>query len=196
MVPKKTKQAGIESCNFQGGDSHMMTTQFSSKLLALAMFAGAALFSGAARAEGACPPGSYPIGGQGVQGCAPIPASGSQADGPRATGRWIKTWGAFALSPNGESGAANGRRSKGAAEKDAVALCSQSGGKNCKAAFSYKNQCAVAAVPTSGKGGTSFARSATQDESKRIALNQCQTGGGIGCQVIYSACTEPEFEAF
>ena len=30
-----------------------------------------------ASAEGNCPPGFYPIGGQGVQGCAPIWGSGS-----------------------------------------------------------------------------------------------------------------------
>lgn len=32
-----------------------------------------AAFSGHAFAEGGCPAGQYPIGGQGVQGCAPIP---------------------------------------------------------------------------------------------------------------------------
>ncbi len=32
-----------------------------------------------AYAEGGCPPGSYPIGGQGVQGCAPIPGAGGRS---------------------------------------------------------------------------------------------------------------------
>lgn len=36
----------------------------------------AAVFQSAAFAEGGCPPGQYPIGGQGVQGCAPIPGAG------------------------------------------------------------------------------------------------------------------------
>lgn len=54
--------------------------------------------TGEARAEGRCPPGQYPIGGQGVGGCAPIPGSGTGGvqSGPIATGRWIKTWGAIA----------------------------------------------------------------------------------------------------
>lgn len=56
--------------------------------------------AGSAFGEGACPPGQYPIGGQGVQGCAPIPQSGAGGgSGPRPTGRWIKTWGAIGLSP-------------------------------------------------------------------------------------------------
>ena len=53
-------------------------------------------------AEGNCPPGYYPIGGQGARGCAPIPSgapsstsSGGISELPAnsPTGRWIKTWG-------------------------------------------------------------------------------------------------------
>lgn len=53
-------------------------------------------------AEGVCPPGMYPVGGQGVQGCAPIHGALGGGAGfsvpapapPRPTGAWITTWGA------------------------------------------------------------------------------------------------------
>ncbi|WP_080104328.1 DUF4189 domain-containing protein [Stenotrophomonas maltophilia] len=38
-----------------------------------------------AKAEGNCPPGFYPVGGRGVQGCAPIPVAGT---GGGAAGRY------------------------------------------------------------------------------------------------------------
>jgi len=74
----------------------------------LVMFAllGGSLTASDVYAEGNCPPGYYPIGGQGVQGCAPIssqPAAGQGASvpapPPRPSGEWIKTWGALAQSP-------------------------------------------------------------------------------------------------
>ena len=63
-----------------------------------------------ALAEGGCPPGSYPIGGQGVQGCAPIPGATNSGTNkhPTPAGRWVKTWGALASAPNGASGASVG----------------------------------------------------------------------------------------
>lgn len=147
-------------------------------------------------AEGRCPPGQYAIGDSRAPGCAPIPGGDGVAAEARPTGRWILTWGSFALAPSGESGVANGRRRKADAEKDAVAICTQAGGSGCKPAFTYKNQCAAAAVPTAGNGGTSFGRSPTQEISKDIALKRCEADGGESCQVIYSGCAEPEFQAF
>lgn len=152
---------------------------------------------GTSFAEGRCPPGQYPVGGQGAGGCAPIPASGSgEANGPRPTGRWLKTWGAIALSTDGASGAATGRLTKAAAARDAEAVCVSSGGASCKVAFTYKNQCAAASVPTSGIGGTSFGRGPKVEVAEQIALDLCARGGGVVCRKIYSACAEPQFEAF
>lgn len=49
--------------------------QFFISLISLTLFS--LTMSGVAHAEGNCPPGYYPVGGQGVQGCAPIPNYGS-----------------------------------------------------------------------------------------------------------------------
>lgn len=177
----------------------MMLSKRSARGLLCVLLGGLAMLgvSGAASAEGACPPGSYPVGGQGVQGCAPIPGSGAGGTAsPRPTGRWIKTWGAIALSSEGASGAATSRLTKEAASRDAEAMCKSSGGASCKVAFTYKNQCAAAAVPSSGSGGTSFGRGATVDVAEKISLELCAKEGGVGCTKIYSACAEPKFEAF
>ncbi len=114
-----------------------------------------ALPSDLAWAEGRCPPGQYPIGGQGAGGCAPIPAGGSGAESPRPTGRWIKTWGAFAASPSGIAGAASGWRKKVDAGSAAVRSCSDAGGRDCQVKFTYKNQCATAAVSNAEPEGLS-----------------------------------------
>lgn len=47
------------------------------------------------RAEGNCPAGMYPIGGQGVLGCTPIPQS-TQAAPSQPSGHWVSQWGAIA----------------------------------------------------------------------------------------------------
>lgn len=67
-----------------------------------------------AMAEQGCPPGQYPIGGQGVAACAPIPQGSSQetAPAPRPLGKWIKTWGAVALDGEGTVGVDYGKLSK------------------------------------------------------------------------------------
>ncbi|WP_329768172.1 DUF4189 domain-containing protein [Stenotrophomonas muris] len=161
-------------------------------LAAVLIFGG----NSAAFAEGRCPPGQYPIGGQGAGGCAPIPAGGSGAESPRPTGRWIKTWGAFAASPSGITGAASGWRKKADAGNAAVRSCSDAGGRDCRVKFTYKNQCATAAVSNTGNGGTFYSAAATKEEAAGLSLAQCRAGSKETCEIVMSNCTEPEFEKF
>lgn len=56
-------------------------------LLGLSFF----LFGQTAFAEGNCPSGYYPIGGQGVSGCAPMSSGSSGA--PQPSGQWDTRWG-------------------------------------------------------------------------------------------------------
>lgn len=82
-------------------------------------------------AEGRCPPGQYPIGDSRAPGCAPIPAGGGgAAEGPRATGRWRKTWGAIATSSTGASGTVTGEVKKSDAANNAVSECASSGARD------------------------------------------------------------------
>lgn len=81
-----------------------MPISYKSSLMVPVLVCVALAFSGEVSAEGRCPLGQYPIGDSRAPGCAPIPAGGGgAAEGPRATGRWIKTWGAIATSSTGAS---------------------------------------------------------------------------------------------
>ena len=156
--------------------------------------------TGEARAEGRCPPGQYPIGGQGVGGCAPIPGSGTGGvqSGPIATGRWIKTWGAIAgAASTGDMGASVGRRSKREAVSEALARCATHGAKDCKIDTTYKNQCVAYADPEpSSKGIVSISVAGSREEATNRVLSYCAKNGGGQCKVLYTDCAEPIFESF
>lgn len=58
----------------------------------------------------------HPTGGQGVQGCAPIPGAGggvsqqSPSPAPKPLGEWVRTWGGVAVSPTtSDAGDSTGR---------------------------------------------------------------------------------------
>jgi hypothetical protein len=159
-------------------------------------------------AEGNCPPGHYPIGGQGVVGCAPIPGSTQGGGAAKPTGKWETRWGAIAedFSANergvpAATGASHSRTSKREANAAAVAECAQLGGQKCKVVLSYNNQCVAIADPKprsqGGQGGKSTVyRAQTQEMAQMEAMKRCSAGGGAECSVIYSACSVSEFRSF
>jgi hypothetical protein len=161
-----------------------------------------------ARAEGACPPGQYPIGGQGAAACAPIP-QGSVAQPPASpAGKWTKTWGAIAMGSVDSTtiyGVPTGKLSKSEAEQDALMRCSSQGATDCKVVFTYNNQCTAIAEPHIDKlpfsgGIIKFAGAATTLEASDLALKQCkernQQTPQAKCEVVYTACTEPVFQSY
>jgi len=161
----------------------------------LMMLAAAVLLSvGPLQAEGRCPQGMYPIGGQGVGGCAPIGGreGGGEVSAPQAAGRWLKTWGAIAVSHNGVAAAVKGQSSKAKASRSAIELCTNEGGDNCSVAFAYKNQC-FAVVRTSKGRGDIFASESTLERATAAGLRSCRNTGGDICKVLHSDCTEPLF---
>ncbi|WP_184627965.1 DUF4189 domain-containing protein [Xanthomonas arboricola] len=156
-------------------------------------------------AEQGCPPGQYPIGGQGAVACAPIPSNAPTTRQSRPSGRWIKTWGAIALgSRDGTSyyGIPVGFPSKSEAEEEAVLRCRKLGAQDCHVVVSYRNQCAAIGEPqTAGKptpgGLVQFSRQPTKKEAYTEALDRCQTRNpGMHCEVIFNACSEPIFQEF
>ncbi len=166
------------------------------------------LSSFVAYAEGRCPPGQFPVGGQGVEGCAPIPGAGGGDGGPSApvpTGEWETRWGAVvedASSANLATGPAVSKRSK----RDAIAAarleCEKAGGRSCKTRITYYNQCVAIADPTEQsrlRGGTQNAVYAAQDVegARALALSNCEAAGsGQECTIVYSACSVSEFKKF
>lgn len=161
-----------------------------------------------AYAEGSCPPGQYPVGGQGVQGCAPIPAGGAASSSPRPTGKWETRWGAIAedASANergvaGATGVSESQKSKRDAQAAALQHCGKLGGLKCKVVLTYNNQCVAIADPKprsqGGKGGRSVVyRAATLDLAQSEAMKRCSDDGVGQCSIFYSACSMSEFKAF
>lgn len=158
-----------------------------------------------AHAEGGCPPGMYPIGGQGVQGCAPIPgAQGAGTSGsssvplpPRPLGEWIETWGALAGSIAGEEGGASvSELTEAEAREKAIANCERQGGGRCKVVFVYQNQCVSAVTSELASTGTKYVTGASEEIATKLAIQDCKKAGGKQCKSIYSACTVPFFKKY
>lgn len=162
-------------------------------------------------AEGRCPPGQYPVGDerQGVGGCAPIPGGqGGAPSAPVPTGEWETRWGAIAQDTGVTSGSnvavgtSEAKRSKKEAVSAALAECAELGGRKCKVAIEYRNQCAALAGPKSsefretGVGTVAF-RAPKEQEARSNAIAGCQAQGrGLECQLIYSGCSMSEFKPF
>lgn len=169
------------------------------KLRVLLMI-GLSGFGGSVYAEGgSCPRGYYPVGGQGTQGCAPIPnynSAGQQPQQqlpPQPTGWWETTWGAIAPSPKGGVlGTAVGAKNKEEAERLALADCVAKGGGSCEVRIAYHNQCAVMVL-----GDTIYrtARAGSIDAAAKIGIDACSKES-TNCRVYYSACTKPIFHQY
>ncbi|MGX1997808.1 MULTISPECIES: DUF4189 domain-containing protein [Xanthomonas] len=159
-------------------------------------------FSYSATAEQGCPPGQYPIGGQGAAACAPIPQSQTQQTQPSPIGKWIKTWGAVALDESdvGALGVSAGKLSKNDAQQTALANCAKAGGTKCKEWATYRNQCIAVAEPysngRSASGSLQFVTGPSLEKNNSEASSRCLSKNKIECRVIYTACSEPIFQKF
>lgn len=173
------------------------------------------LFSLLAYGEGRCPPGQFPVGGQGMLGCAPI-SGASGADGatqapasPKPTGKWETRWGAVAddtTSRNLATGVSTSQKTKRAAVAAAIDDCKSAGGNSCKLRLAYHNQCVAIADPTmefvrsQPKGSltsNNVSAAETIERAKSNAMRECEkAGSGQQCSVVYSACSMSEFKAF
>lgn len=177
--------------------------------LALLMLAAT---SGSVWAEGRCPPGQYPVGGQGMLGCAPIPGAGGDAGAaqpaaPRPTGKWETRWGAIVEDgDNNSTGTSASQNSKRAAVSLATDRCRSAGGKSCKLRLAYHNQCVAMADPTIAfvrslppgtRTRTMASAAETEELAKANAMRDCETGGyRQECNIIYSECSMSEFKSF
>jgi uncharacterized protein DUF4189 len=149
--------------------------------------------AGLALAEGgSCPPGYYPVGGQGASGCAPIPEYGA-SDGAINKREaiqpvWEMQWGAIAVDfAMGKFGIGNAKRTKDEAENMALDECKKEGGSGCEIDLTYYNQCGAIAW------GASDART-FRAESKEIAsihaIEACSKQT-VDCKIYYADCSFP-----
>lgn len=140
------------------------------------------------RAEGGtCPPGYYPIGGGGVQGCAPMPGDGG-SDAPDPGPQWASRWIALAIDVKlGAVGAVRDMPSKRAANKEALKRCRENGGTACKPLASTHNQCMALAW---GKGYAATFGAPTGDGAINGAQRECERSSQ-DCKVVFGACSYP-----
>lgn len=150
------------------------------------------------RAEGGCPPGQFPIGGQGVQGCAPIPGASTPPPAPRPTGEWLLTWGSIFTSPStGATGVASGKLKKAEAVAEARANCSSKGASDCIEEISYENGCvALTDAPRGSNIPGGRGTGATIDSAVEKSNQICLKNGASVCTVAYSNCSMPVFRKF
>ncbi len=112
--------------------------------IALICLSVLSIISSVAKAEGNCPPGYYPVGGQGVQGCAPIPNYGGGGGYAQPSYRSPTTEGYVAAGTNGVIGVATAKIFRGKLEEKALQDCEKKGGTGCQIWFTYDdNHCAT-----------------------------------------------------
>lgn len=166
-----------------------------------------AVISGSVMAEGNCPPGSYPIGGQGVQGCAPIGQSGPASSSPRPSGKWETRWGAVAEGRGSSgpdaptaTGVSVSQPSENLATSVALDECKRGGGLECKIRIAYHNQCVAIADPIASeraRGATTSSVVGAETLSKASTMAQDRCGSrGASCEIVYSACSMSELKSF
>jgi hypothetical protein len=151
------------------------------------------LVTGSVFAEGgSCPPGYYPIGGQGTAGCAPIPEYGSSegaiSEREAIQPVWETRWGAISVDiSNGKFGTGKSMLTKKQAEEAASDDCKKEGGKNCVVDLAYYNQCAAVAW------GAAFVTTASAESKEQASSRAAETCGErtSACKVYYSDCSFP-----
>lgn len=155
------------------------------------------LLSGVTHAEGNCPEGYYPIGGESgqprPQGCAPIPGyeqqQGQQQTPQAPPPQWTSRWLAIATdSVKGTLGTAKDMPNRENAERAAIKDCQMKGGTQCKLDVSYSNGCAAMVV---GDGGYNSNGAATVDAAVQLGMKVCANAGHTKCHLYYSACSLP-----
>lgn len=141
---------------------------------------------------GSCPPGYYPIGGQGSAGCAPIPdygvSEGEISEREATQPVWEARWGAISVDiSNGKFGAGKSMPTKRQAEKAASDDCEKEGGKNCVIDLAYYNQCAAVAW------GATYVTTASAETKEQASSRAAETCGErtSACKIYYSDCSFP-----
>ena len=146
-----------------------------------------AMFATAAQAEGGCPPGQYPQGGQGWQACVPIPGEQNQQMSV-PTVRWTNHYQAIATDSHlGILGSAVDRTTNQSAIRDALADCEAKGGQDCKIDIALVNGCVAMVL---GVTTREIQMGATKAEAEESAMQGCRRGNSK-CEVYYSACSLP-----
>lgn len=143
------------------------------------------LSSGAAYAEGGCPPGERPINTTPPEGSAASMASCMPYETETPAVRWANRWGAVADDGAGAFGASANESSKKKAQKAAIADCKKNGGAQCNVYMTYSNQCIAHAT---SDVSSNTARAPDEASARQDSLAGCaKSGNGRACRIHYTA---------
>lgn len=143
------------------------------------------------QAQGYCPPGQYPVSGQGWSYCAGTPDSQDNAAAAtqRAQPHWVNKWLSITLDANkGVLSTATSTISGNDAETSAMIDCQRQGGASCKANGTVLNGCLAMAI---GSGYIAVGAASTKREAEDQAITKCNGGDGQ-CHIYHSECALPE----
>ena len=145
-------------------------------------------------AQTACPVGTP----AGAATCGPSPASGGEIppSPPRPSGEWLKTWGAIASAPNGDTGVSSRQASHDDAERLAMKNCASFGSTDCTIAFTYRNQCVAGVNPIGGGKGGVISSAETRDKALARAMGKCEQASGGKSKAWIAECSPPVFRRF
>lgn len=139
------------------------------------LMAGALPFG--ALAEGNFPSGMYPIGGQGVQGCAPIPVS-STGSAYNNRPNWGQTVAGMVMDFRGDTFISNSMRSRGKAKRAAIKECKAFGKGECSLVTLFEAQCVAVAHAGLDNGTTSVVAAMSEQGAVIVALQRCAGKAG------------------
>lgn len=146
-------------------------------------------------AQTACPVG-VPVGSPQCGPSSLVDGGEILSPPPRPSGEWIKTWGAIASAPNGDTGVSSGVLSKDAAEEVALKNCVGLSSSGCRIKFVYRNQCIAAVNPISGGVGSVISSAANLDDALERALSKCEASSGEKCKASIAECSKPVFRKY
>lgn len=134
-------------------------------------------------AEGGCPPGQFPVQGQGWQSCTPAQAA-PQADDPK----WQSTWMAIAADLKMQTmGSTTNEVSEEKAKTGAIVDCGRHGGTHCEVQITARNSCAAMVA---GAKLVYLNAADRQDDAEALALMRCNAQD-TQCLKLYSGCSPP-----
>lgn len=125
-----------------------------------------------AMAEGDCPQGMYSIGGQGVQGCAPIPVSSTGSSYSNRP-NWAQTVRGVAMDARGDTFISNSMRSRGKAKRASMKECREFGKGECTLATLFQAQCVAVAHAGLGTETTSVVAAMSEQGAVIVAMQRC-----------------------
>ena len=141
-----------------------------------------------ATAQG-CPPGQYPVVGQGWNYCAAAPNSAAQSQQAEPSPVWDSRYQSVAADiPKGILGTSRDQTTAIVAEQVALTDCKAKGGVSCEIQITNSNGCVAMAV---GNTRLNLKSGDSKDEAEGKALRSCNEEDQ-NCQVRYSACSLPK----